>query len=171
MPVVTLAPDVYSVGVKDPGLTIFDIVIPTEHGTTYNSYLVKGTEKTALIDCVKRPFAAEFLRNIEKILPVSKLDYVVVNHSEPDHSGALAELLERNPSVTVLLSRSAKTFVDNLVNAGFNFRIVADDDELSLGARPLIAKKQIEITRKERADAVSHGATGKGNDQVRFELT
>ncbi|HSE14713.1 MAG TPA: FprA family A-type flavoprotein [Candidatus Deferrimicrobium sp.] len=137
MPVVTLAPDVYSVGVKDPGLTIFDIVIPTEHGTTYNSYLVKGTEKTALIDCVKRPFAAEFLRNIDEILPVSKLDYVVVNHSEPDHSGALAELLERNPSVAVLLSRSAKTFVDNLVNAGFNFRIVGDDEELSLGGKTL----------------------------------
>ena len=60
MPIVTLAPDVYCVGVKDPGLTVFDIVIPTEHGTTYNSYLVKGTEKTALIDCVKRPFAGSF---------------------------------------------------------------------------------------------------------------
>ena len=137
MPIVTLAPDVYCVGVKDPGLTIFDIVIPTEHGTTYNSYLVKGTEKTALIDCVKRPFAAEFLRNIEEILPVSKLDYVIVNHSEPDHAGALVELLERNPAVTLLLSRSAKTFVDNLVNAGFPFRIVGDDDELPLGGKTL----------------------------------
>ena len=137
MPIVTLAPDVYCVGVKDPGLKIFDIVIPTEYGTTYNSYLVKGTEKTALIDCVKRPFAAEFLRNIEEILPVSKLDYVIVNHSEPDHAGALVELLERNPTVTVLLSRSAKTFVDNLVNAGFPFRIVGDDDELPLGGKTL----------------------------------
>lgn len=136
MPIVTLAPDVYCVGVKDPGLTVFDIVIPTEYGTTYNSYLVKGTEKTALIDCVKRPFAAEFLRNIEEIVPVSKIDYVIVNHSEPDHSGALAELLERNPSVTVLLSRSAKTFVDNLVNAGYPFRVV-NDDEISLGGKTL----------------------------------
>ena len=137
MPIVTLAPDVYSVGVKDPGLTVFDIVIPTGNGTTYNSYLVKGTEKTALIDCVKRPFAAEFLRNIEEILPVSKLDYVIVNHSEPDHAGALVELLERNPAVTVLLSRVAKTFVDNLVNAGFPFRIVGDNDELPLGGKTL----------------------------------
>src|SRR5512140_1845766 len=137
MAIVTLAPDVYCVGVKDPGLTIFDIVIPTEHGTTYNSYLVKGTEKTALIDCVKRPFAAELLRNIEEILPVSKLDYVIVNHSEPDHAGALVELLERNPSVTVLLSRVAKTFVDNLVNAGFPLRIVGDNDPLPLGGKTL----------------------------------
>ncbi len=137
MPIVTLAPDVFCVGVKDPGLTVFDIVVPTEYGTTYNSYLVKGTEKTALIDCVKRPFAGEFLRNIEEIIPVSKLDYVVVNHSEPDHAGALVDLLERNPNVTVLLSRPAKTFVDNLVNAGFPFRIVADDEKLSLGGKTL----------------------------------
>jgi flavorubredoxin len=137
MPTVTLAPDVHCVGVKDPGLTVFDIVIPTEYGTTYNSYLVKGTEKTALIDCVKRPFAGEFLRNIEEILPLGKLDYVIVNHSEPDHAGGLVDLLERNPNVTVLLSRSAKTFVDNLVNAGFPFRIVNDNEELPLGGKTL----------------------------------
>jgi len=137
MPTVMLAPDVHCVGVKDPGLTVFDIVIPTEYGTTYNSYLVKGTQKTALIDCVKRGFAGEFLNNIEEIVPVGKIDYVVVNHSEPDHAGALVDLLDRNPNVTVLLSRSAKTFVDNLVNAGFPFRIVGDNDELSLGGKTL----------------------------------
>lgn len=137
MPTVTLAPNVHCVGVKDPGLTVFDIVIPTEYGTTYNSYLVRGTEKTALIDCVKRPFAGEFLNNVEEIVPVGKIDYVVVNHSEPDHAGALVDLLDRNPAVTVLLSRSAKTFVDNLVNAGFPFRIVGDNDELSLGGKTL----------------------------------
>jgi flavorubredoxin len=137
MPTVTLATDVYAVGVKDPGLTVFDIVIPTEYGTTYNSYLVKGTEKTALIDCVKRPFAGEFLNNIEELVPIRKIDYVIVNHSEPDHAGALVDLLDRNPNVTVLLSRSAKTFVDNLVNTGFRFRIVGDNDELSLGGKTL----------------------------------
>ena len=137
MGTVKLAPDVYSVGVKDPGLTVFDIVIPTEFGTTYNAYLVKGAEKTALIDCVKRPFAEELFRNVAAHVPVEKLDYVIVNHSEPDHAGALVDLLARNPSVTVLLSRSAKTFVDNLVNAGFRFRIVNDNEELALGGKTL----------------------------------
>ncbi len=137
MATVMLAPDVYWVGAKDPGLTVFDIVIPTEYGTTYNAYLVRGGEKSALIDCVKRPFAGDLFRNISAILPVEKLDYVVINHSEPDHSGALADLLERNPGVTVLLSRSAKTFVDNLVNAGFRHRIVNDDEELPLGGKTL----------------------------------
>ncbi len=137
MATVTLAPDVHWVGVKDPGLTVFDIVIPTEFGTTYNAYLVKGIEKTALIDCVKRPFGEELFRNLAEFVPAEKLDYVIVNHSEPDHAGALVDLLARNPGITVLLSRPAKTFVDNLVNAGFRFRIVNDNDELALGGKTL----------------------------------
>ncbi|HSL92532.1 MAG TPA: FprA family A-type flavoprotein [Candidatus Limnocylindrales bacterium] len=137
MTTVTLAPNVHWVGAKDPDLAIFDIVIPTEYGTTYNAYLVRGSEKTALIDCVKRPFAEELFRNISGFLPVEKLDYVVINHSEPDHAGALVDLLERHPKVMVLLSRAAKTFVDNLVNAGFPYRIVNDGEELPLGGKTL----------------------------------
>jgi flavorubredoxin len=137
METVSLAPDVHWVGAKDPGLAVFDIVIPTEFGTTYNAYLVRGTDKTALIDCVKRPFAEELFRNVSRFLPPERLDYVVINHSEPDHSGALADLLERNKTATVYLSRSAKTFVDNLVNAGFPFRIVEDNEELPLGGKTL----------------------------------
>ncbi len=133
----TLAKDIYCVGVKDPGLTVFDIVIPTEYGTTYNSYLVRGTEKTALIDCVKRPFVGEFFRNIESILPVEKIDYVVINHSEPDHAGGIVDLLERHPNVTVLFSRFAKSFVDNLVNGQYKFHIVGDNEELPLGGKTL----------------------------------
>jgi flavorubredoxin len=137
MPIVTLAPDVYYVGVNDPGLTVFDIVIPTEYGTTYNSYLVKGKEKTALIDCVKRPFAGEFFGKIGEILPVEKIDYVVVNHSEPDHSGAIVDLLKRHPNIEVYLSRPAKAFIDNLVNAEYKFHVVNDNEELSLGGKTL----------------------------------
>ena len=137
MAALAIAPGVHWVGAKDPDLAVFDIVIPTKYGTTYNAYLVRGREKTALIDCVKRPFAEELFRNIAEFLPVEKLDYVVVNHSEPDHAGALVDLLERNPGVTVLLSRAAKTFVDNLVNAGFQSRILNDDDELPLGGKTL----------------------------------
>ena len=137
MPNVTLAPDVYCVGVKDPGLTVFDIVIPTEYGTTYNSYLVKGREKTALIDCVKRPFVGEFFRRIEEILPLEKIDYVVINHSEPDHAGGIVDLLQRHPNVQVYFSRAAKSFIDNLVNGEYKFHIVNDNEELPLGGKTL----------------------------------
>lgn len=137
MALTTLAPDVYSVGVKDPDLKIFDIVIPAEHGTTYNAYLVKGLEKTALIDCVKRPFTGEFFKHIEEVCPLASIDYVVINHSEPDHSGALAELLDRHPGVEVLFTRPAKAFVDNLVNREYRNRIVKDREELPLGGKTL----------------------------------
>lgn len=137
METVSLAQNVCWVGAKDPGLTVFDIVIPTEFGTTYNAYLVRGTEKTALIDCVKKEFTEDLFRNISRILPVEKIDYVVINHSEPDHAGGIVELLKRNPQVTVLLSRSAKSFVDHLVNAEYSSRIVKDNEELPLGGKTL----------------------------------
>ncbi len=137
METVSLANNVHWVGAKDPGLAVFDIVIPTEYGTTYNSYLVRGTDKTALIDCVKRPFAEELFRNISRVLPPETLDYVVINHSEPDHSGALVDLLERNPNITVYLSRSAKMFIDNIVNREYSFKTVEDGEELPLGGKTL----------------------------------
>src|SRR4030067_1577524 len=86
---VSLAPNVHWVGAKDPGLTVFDIVIPTEFGTTYNSYLVRGTDKTALIDCVKKGFTEDLFRNISRFLPVEQLDYVVVNHAAPAPAGGI----------------------------------------------------------------------------------
>ncbi|MBP1627199.1 MAG: FprA family A-type flavoprotein [Holophagaceae bacterium] len=138
MALITLAPDVYSVGVKDPDLAIFDIVIPTECGTTYNAYLVKGSDKTALIDCVKRPFSDEFIQNITDICPLESIDYVIVNHSEPDHSGALVELLQLRPDAEVLFTRAAKSFIDNLVNRDYRHRIVKDGEELQLGGKTLV---------------------------------
>ena len=133
----TLTKDIYYVGINDPELTIFDIVVPTDCGTTYNSYLVKGTEKTALIDCVKRSFAQDFIKRIEEIIPVGQVDYLVVNHSEPDHAGAIVDILERNPDIEVFLTRSAKMFVDNIVNKPYKHQIVSDNGELSLGGKTL----------------------------------
>ena len=133
----TLATNVYYVGVNDPDLAVFDIVIPTESGTTYNSYLVKGKEKTALIDCVKRSFAQDFIKRIEEVIPVNKIDYLVVNHSEPDHAGAIVDILSRNPNIEVFLTRSAKSFIDNIVNAPYKHHIVNDNEELSLGGKTL----------------------------------
>nr|WP_320131282.1 FprA family A-type flavoprotein [uncultured Holophaga sp.] len=133
-----LAPGVYSVGVKDPGLAIFDIVIPTEFGTTYNAYLVRGSGKTALIDCVKAPFGEEFIDHITDICPLEQIDYVIVNHSEPDHSGSLVNLLQLRPDVEVLFTRAAKSFIDNLVNRDYRHRIVKDGEKLELGGKTLV---------------------------------
>ncbi|WP_277657084.1 FprA family A-type flavoprotein [Seleniivibrio woodruffii] len=132
-----LKKDIYWVGVKDPELEIFDIVIPTEHGTTYNSYLVMGKEKTALIEACKLNFQKEYIARIEEIIPVNKIDYVILNHNEPDHSGALPTLLDMNPDLEVIYSKTAKTFVDNIVNREFKGRAVGDEDIIDLGGKTL----------------------------------
>jgi len=132
-----LLKDIYWVGVKDPDLAIFDIVIPTEHGTTYNSYLVQGKDKCALIEACKFDFKDEYINRIEQIKPVKEIDYIIMNHNEPDHSGALPALLDINPDLEVIYSKTAKTFVENIVNREFNGRAVGDEDEIDLGGKKL----------------------------------
>lgn len=128
---------VYWVGAKDPDLAVFDIVIPTEYGTTYNSYLVRGEKESGVIDCVSHPFHGEWLEKISEHISPKELDFVVINHSEPDHSGAIVELMKVNPDITVYLSKAAKGFVDNIVNADYNVSIVDDGDVLDMGGKKL----------------------------------
>lgn len=132
-----VADNVHWVGVRDPELEIFDVVIPTEHGTTYNSYLVQGTKKKALIEANKLLFKDIYVETVEEICPISEIDYIILNHNEPDHSGCLPVLLEKNPNIEVIYSKTAKTFVDNIVNGEYNGRAVGDDDVIDLGGKTL----------------------------------
>ena len=87
--------DIYWIGALDPNLRIFDIVMYTPFGTTYNSYVVKGSEKTAIFDTVKIKFLEEYLERLESLnIDVEKVDYIVISHTEPDHAGSVAKLLE-----------------------------------------------------------------------------
>lgn len=86
-----LTNDLTWVGVQDPQLKVFDIIMETEYGTTYNAYLLKGLEKTALIETVKLPFFDEFRKHIEAVLPIAQIDYLIVNHTEPDHAVRLPD--------------------------------------------------------------------------------
>lgn len=136
---IRLSDNVYWVGVKDPELEIFDIIMPLKHGTTYNSYLIKG-EKVALIDTVKRQFADEFFANIKEIVPVEKIDYLIINHNEPDHSGSFLELLKRAPNVKLICGASAVPFVKNVLNTEADLTGIKDDYELDLGGKKLTFK-------------------------------
>lgn len=129
--------NIHWVGVYDPNLRVFDIVIPTEHGTTYNSYLIKGSNKTALIEANKGIFSEDYIKTIETVMPVNQIDYIILNHNEPDHSGSLPKLLEINPNLQVIYSKTAKVFVQNIVNKDFNGRAVGDGDVLDLGGKCL----------------------------------
>ncbi len=136
MSAVQISDNVYSVGVKDPDLKFFDIIMKTEYGTTYNAYLVKG-EKVALIDTVKEEFSAEYLANIQEVVSLEKIEYLIVNHTEPDHSGAISLLLARVPSIKVICSASALPFVKNVINANADITSVKDDETIDLGGKTL----------------------------------
>ncbi|MFZ5980795.1 MAG: MBL fold metallo-hydrolase, partial [Candidatus Zixiibacteriota bacterium] len=140
MSAVKITDDVYWVGVKDPNLEIFDIIMPTKYGTTYNSYLIKS-EKVALIDTVKKGFTDEFLANIEEITPLGSIDYLVVNHTEPDHSGSILELLKHAPHIQIICSSTAKVFVKNVLNTNDNLTGLKDNAFIELGAKKLMIKQ------------------------------
>lgn len=109
-------------------------------GTTYNSYLVVG-EKTALIDTVKALFAGEMLRRISQIIDPSKLDYIVVNHMEPDHSGSLAELKKQTNAKILITKRGVDILNGYFRDAGsekWDFETVQTGDQLDLGSKTLI---------------------------------
>ena len=132
-----IIPGVSWVGVRHPDLKIFDELFPTHNGTTYNAYVVRGRDKTALIDTVKAPFTAEFLAKLAAIGGLEQIDLVVVNHTEPDHSGALLELLKQRPGLPVYCTRAAQNFLGQLINGPFNAQVVSDGQELDLGGRTL----------------------------------
>ncbi len=124
-------------GILDRDLKIFDIIMETEFGTTYNSYLVKGREKTALIETAKETFCEEYRKKVEALVPLEKIDYLVVNHTEPDHAGSACELLKRNPKLQVVGTTGAINFLKEIVNMPFSSRAVKEGEEIDLGGKTL----------------------------------
>lgn len=134
---IQVADKLHWVGVRHPDLKVFDDLFPTHNGTTYNSYLIQGEKLTVLIDTVKEPFSEEFFSKVAEQIPPEKIDAVVVSHTEPDHSGALVHLLDKNPELIVYCSKPAENFLKQLLNRDFKRVIVKDGDELDLGGRTL----------------------------------
>lgn len=132
-----IADNVYYVGVSNPTLRVFDIIMCTEYGTTYNSYLVKGADKTALIDGAHKGFEANFQENVEAITDFANIDCMVVNHTEPDHSGAIRLVIEKNPDIVVYGTAACLKNLDNIVRLPFNRVAVKDGDTLELGGKTL----------------------------------
>jgi flavorubredoxin len=94
MGTISIAPDVFWVGVKHHNRRLFDGLIPLPHGTSYNAYLIKGSQKTALIDTVNPGFEQELFGKISEHADPAKIDYVIMNHAEPDHAHALVDVLK-----------------------------------------------------------------------------
>lgn len=127
---------IYHVGVADPDLKHFDIVTETEFGTTYNSYIVIG-EKIALIDTVPDKFRDEFIKKIEEAVPISDIDYIICNHTEPDHSGAISYILEKNPNVVIVGTIAALKNLQKMLLCPFNQLLAKNNEVLNLGGTEL----------------------------------
>ena len=109
----------------------------TKRGSTYNAYLVRD-EKTALIDTVKAPYVCHLLENVAKYKPWTQIDYIVVNHAEPDHASALPEVLKQMPQAEVVCNEKCrKALGRHFDTSTWKFRVVEDGETLSLGKRSL----------------------------------
>ncbi|MFH1916130.1 MAG: FprA family A-type flavoprotein [Nanoarchaeota archaeon] len=125
---------VIEVGVRHPDRKLFDEFMPLPNGTSYNSYLVKGSEKTALIDTVDPEFTSVLMQNIAG----QKIDYVIANHAEQDHSGSLPAILERFPECRLVCNEKCmELLTTHLHIAKERFLIIKDEEELSLGDKTL----------------------------------
>ncbi len=129
--------DIFSVGVQDPNLRVFDVIMKAERGSTYNSYLIRGENKIAVIEAVKEKFKHEFINNLKSLIDLKKLDYIILNHTEPDHSGALRYLLSEAPQIKVVASKNAQHFIDHLLNKKIEIIRVGDGDKIDLGGKTL----------------------------------
>ena len=123
----------YWAGILDDTLRVFDIIMYTEFGTTYNSYLYKAGDKVILFETVKEKFFDDYLKELEKLVDVTKIDYLVVNHTEPDHAGSVQRLLELNPGLKVIATPTAISFLQNIVNGDFCSIAVKDEQEMKIG--------------------------------------
>jgi flavorubredoxin len=129
--------DIYFVGAVDWDRRIFDQLIPLPNGTSYNSYLINGSEKAALIDTVDPTMSEVLLKNLTE-LNIKKIDYVISHHGEQDHSGSIPDVLKAYPMAKVVTNSKCKTeLMDMLLIPDEKFIVIEDGEEVSLGNKTL----------------------------------
>ncbi len=128
--------DVKWIGILDYDIVTFDVVMETEFGTTYNSYFINA-DKKAIIETSKEKFWDTYLAKIKQVTDPADIEYIILNHTEPDHSGNLANLLELAPNATVVGSRLAISYLKDFLGKDFKNLIVKDGHTLDLGNKTL----------------------------------
>ena len=137
MPSVEIRPEVYWIGLNDRTTDLFEGIWPVSHeGVTYNSYLLRD-EKKVIIDLAKGFKTDEYFERIDALVPLSEIDYIVVNHMEPDHTGAVRALIRIPRKLTILATEKAKEMLAAFYGITENVRVVSDGEELSIGKRTL----------------------------------
>ncbi len=128
--------DVSWVGVLDSDIVTFDVVMETKYGTSYNSYFINASKKT-VVETVKEKFWDTYLMKLKSVVNPEEIEYIVLNHTEPDHSGCLSRLLEISPRAKVVGSGNAIRYLRDLLGTDFPHLIVKDGQTLSLGNKTL----------------------------------
>ncbi len=137
MAVQKLKKDIYFVGARHWDRRLFDELIPLPDGTTYNAYLIKGSQKNALIDTVDPDKGKGLINNLRKI-NLDQLDYVIANHAEQDHSGTIPAILELFPQAVIVTNEKCRNMLMDLLHLpAEKFKVVQDEETLSLGNRTL----------------------------------
>ncbi len=141
MPAIAISDNILSIGAQDAERKLFDCLMPTPHGTSYNSYLIIGSEKTALIDTVDPDFSEVLLRKLQN-LEIKTLDYVVILHTEQDHAGSIHEILKVFPQVQLVGTANVVKLMQTHLHLGAErFMIKDEGDVLDLGDKSLTFHK------------------------------
>lgn len=136
MAVRSIKKGIYAVGAIDWDRQLFDELIPTPQGTTYNSYLVEGSEKTALIDTVDPSKTSNLMDNLEET--GLKIDYIIANHAEQDHSGSILAVLKKFPDAVVVTNPQCKKLLKSFFQfSDEKFHVLEDGESISLGDKTL----------------------------------
>lgn len=136
--VIELREGVHWVGVKDWSRRMFDGLIPLPHGTSYNAYLVQGKTKTALVDTVNPGFEGDLLAKVGAVMDPAKLDYLIMNHAEPDHAGAIPAVLAQRPQAQLVLTEKGADMAVRYYRVSRDrMQVVKDGDTLDLGGKTL----------------------------------
>ena len=137
MGILELKPGFYFTGALDHDLRVFDIIMYTEYGTTYNSYVLKTANHTVLFETAKAKCLDSWLEKVGSITPIDQVDYLVVSHTEPDHSGSVERLLELNPRLKIVATGCAINFLKEIVNRDFYSIAIKDGQTLELDDKTL----------------------------------
>ncbi len=137
MDVLELRDGFYWTGIMDTELRVFDIIMYTEFGTTYNSYVMRAGDQIVLFETVKAKFFEKYLEKLKEVIDVTNIDYLVVSHTEPDHAGSVERLLDYSPQMKILATSCALGFLREIMNRDFTGLSVKDDQKMVLGNRTL----------------------------------
>lgn len=127
----------YWTGIVDRELKNFDIIMTTEYGTTYNSYVLKAGDQTILFETAKAKFYEEYIEELKGITDIESINYLVVDHTEPDHAGSLEFLLDLNPNLKIIATSCAINFLKNIVNRDFYSIPIKDNETMKIGGKTL----------------------------------